>query len=204
MRGRGVMPKIVTDYEREQTKKALIKYTHQLIVERKGIKTITVDDMIRSAGIGKSTFYSIYKSKEMCFYDVLEHSLIDGMKKATMLRQEKMTSEERTIRFLREVYLAKDSLTNYFSPTDIEILFRKLPPEYSEKEHLLSGGGIMDYVAGELGYDEAQAQALDLLLGCVDQVATNYSASDCAREEALNYLIQMLVDFFRKNKRDTK
>jgi AcrR family transcriptional regulator len=154
--------------------------------------------------MGKSTFYSVYKSKEACFVDVLENFLAESLKKADLLRQEKMTSEERTIRFFREIYLAKDGIGHYFSPTDVENLFRKLPPEYSEKKQLIDGGGISEYVMGELKYDELQAETLNLLLGCVDQVATTSLASDESKEEALNYLLSMLVDFFKRNKNDIK
>jgi len=193
------MPKIMSEYEREQTKKSIIKHTHQLILDRKGLKTITVDDIIRSVIMGKSTFYSIYQSKEACFCDVLENEFFNSLNKANLLRQEKITSEERTIRFFREIYLAKDSIGNYVTDADIESIFRKLPPEYSEKGQLLMGGGIIKYVMEELGYNETQAETLNLLLGCVDNVFVSNYGSEQARKEALDYLIHMLVEFF-KNK----
>ena len=194
------MPKPITEYEREQIKKSIIKHTHQLILDRKGIKTITVDDIIRTAVMGKSTFYSIYKSKEACFCDVIENEFITSLEKADLLRQQEMTSEERTVRFFREVYLAKNSIGNYVTEVDIESIFRKLPPEYNEKKQMLMGGGIIKYVIEELGYNETQAETLNLLLSYVDNVFTSNYGSERAKEEAIDCLIQMLVEFFKKNK----
>ena len=198
------MPKPITEYEREQIRQSIIKHTHRLILDRQGIKNITVDDIIRSANMGKSTFYSIYKSKEICFCDVLEKHLIEVLQKADLLRQEEMTSEERTVRFFREVYLAKDSIISFLNPTVIEVLFRKLPPEYNEKKQLLSGGSVIKYAMDGLRYDESQAETLNVMFDCIDQVVTNRSISEQAREEALNYLVQMMVIFFKKNKYSDK
>lgn len=195
------MPKIVTDYEHEQTRKAIIKHTHQLIIEKKGIKNITVDDIIRSVGIGKSTFYSIYKSKEICFCDVIEKSMSDNMAKTKLLRAEKMTSEERTTRFFNEIYLCKESIAHYISPIEMEVLFRRLPPEYSEKVEMYERSEA-SWMVEELGYDESEAEAAGLLLGCVDMVAAKHTASTQAKEEALRSLIQMMVNFFKQNKKD--
>jgi AcrR family transcriptional regulator len=194
------MPNPITEYEREQQKKSIIKHTHQLILERKGIKNITVDDIIRSACMGKSTFYSIYKSKEVCFCDVLEMHLKEVFEKADLLRQEEMTSEERTIRFFREVYLAKDSIVSFINPTVIEVLFRKLPPEYDDKKQMLLSGSVIEYAMGGLCYDETQAEVLNTLFDCIDQTVMSNSISERVREESLNYLVRMMVDFFKSNK----
>jgi len=192
------MPNPITGYEREQQKKSIIKHTHQLILERRGIKNITVDDIIRSACMGKSTFYSIYKSKEICICEVLEAQLTEVLNKADSLMQKEMTIEERTIRFFREIYLAKDSIVSFINPTIMEVLFRKLPPEYNEKKQMLLSEGAIKYAMSGLRYGEIQAETLNVLFDCIDQVVTNASISEYAKEEALNYLIQMMVDFFQK------
>ena len=193
------MPKPITAYERERIKKDILKHTHNLIVERKGLKAVTVEDIVRSAGMGKSSFYSVFKSKEVCFFEVLENAVHDGLNKAELLRQQNLTSEEMVIKFFREVYLAEDSLSNYVSLTDLEALFRKLPPEYSEKEEMLSGGAIMEYMMGEYGFDSDQAEAFNLLLDCIDLVATCRSYSKDAIAKTLDYLLDLMVAFFRDN-----
>ena len=192
------MPNPITGYEREQQKKSIIKHTHQLILERRGIKNITVDDIIRSACMGKSTFYSIYKSKEICICEVLEAQLTEVLNKADSLMQKEMTIEERTIRFFREIYLAKDSIVSFINPTIMEVLFRKLPPEYNEKKQMLLSEGAIKYAMSGLRYGEIQAETLNVLFDCIDHVVTNASISEHAKEEALNYLIQMMVNFFQK------
>jgi len=193
------MPNPITEYEREQQKKSIIKHTHQLILERKGIKNITVDDIIRSACMGKSTFYSIFESKEICFCEVLETHMKDVLSKADSLLQEKMTIEERTTRFFHEVYLAKDSIISFINPTAIEVLFRKLPPEYNEKKQMLLSGNVIHYAMNGLRYGETQAETLNVLFDCIDQVVTNGSITEHTRGDALNYLVKMMINFFETN-----
>jgi len=198
------MPKPIMEYEREQTKKAIIKHTHQLILDRKGVKNITVDDIIQSANMGKSTFYAVYKSKEACLCDVLENHLMGVLEKADLLRQEEMTSEERTRRFFREVYLARDSLVSFITNAVIESIFRKLPPEYSEKEQMLLGGGVKKYALDQLRYDEVQAETLFALFDCIDYIVIARSISERTREETLDYLVETMVTFFKNNKYEAK
>jgi len=198
------MPKPITEYEREQTKKAIVRHTHQLILDRKGIKNITVDDIIHSASMGKSTFYSVYKSKEACLCDVLENHLLGVLEKADSLRQEEMTSEERTRRFFREVYLAKDSLVSFITVSAIESIFRKLPPEYKEKEQMFLGGGVKKYAIDQLRYDETQSETLFALFCCIDYIVVDRFISERAREKTLNYLVEMMVTFFKNNQYETK
>ncbi|EHT9032025.1 TetR/AcrR family transcriptional regulator, partial [Listeria monocytogenes] len=47
------MPKLVTGYERQQTKNLIIEHTSHLIYIKKGIQGFTVEDITRAARIGK-------------------------------------------------------------------------------------------------------------------------------------------------------
>jgi len=194
-----IMPKAISDYEREQVKQSIIKHTHQLILERQGIKNITVDDIIHSAKMGKSTFYAIYKSKEACFVDVLENQLMDAIRKADALVKEDIPNKEKVTRFFYEVYLAKDSIISFINPTVVEVVFRKLPQEYSDKKQQLLGGSVINYAIQEFRYDEVQAEAFNVLFYCIDQVVMDGLITERAREKALNYLVQMMVSFIEEN-----
>ena len=191
------MPNPITDYEREQQRKSIIKHTHQLILERRGIKNITVDDIVHSACMGKSTFYSIFKSKEICIYETFKAALMDVFNKTDALLQKEMTIEERTNKFFREVYFTKDNILIFLNPTVAEVLFRKLPPEYNTEDQMLLSGSVTQYFINGLYYDETQAKTLQVLFDCIDRVASNNYISEQARESALNYLVQMMVMFFQ-------
>ena len=77
-----------TDYETEQLRKALLKEARRCAATL-GMKKTSVDQLTRSVGIAKGSFYKFYASKEMLFfavlesihselYDVAEHALSEG------------------------------------------------------------------------------------------------------------------------------
>ncbi|MCY7428436.1 TetR/AcrR family transcriptional regulator [Listeria monocytogenes ATCC 19115] len=68
------MPKLVTGYERQQTKNLIIEHTSHLIYIKKGIQGFTVEDITRAARIGKRKFYTCFPSKEACLFEVVEYS----------------------------------------------------------------------------------------------------------------------------------
>jgi|GEM_PF-6613484 len=53
------MPKIVTEEEKNQLREAMYRETIRLI-KIKGMKKITVEDIIHAVGIAKGTFYRIF------------------------------------------------------------------------------------------------------------------------------------------------
>ena len=61
----------VTDYETEQLRKALLKETRHCAVTL-GMKKTSVEQLTKSVGIAKGSFYKFYESKEMLFFAVLE------------------------------------------------------------------------------------------------------------------------------------
>ena len=189
------MPKIISEYERKRTKEAIIRHTKQLIIEKKGIRDITVDDIIRSVGLGKSSFYSYFKSKEECIYQVLENALADAIRQFECIKSEQLSTKDKIIKFVREVYLAPDRVDYYFNTSDVEALFRKLPPEYSAKEQEIIGSGLISEIM-ELGnLSRVQAETFYTLLECVEFVSTHKSISEQAREKSLNILILSLADY---------
>jgi len=189
------MPRIITDDERERTKKSILKHTKQLIIDKKGIRDITVDDIIRSAGMGKSTFYSCFKSKEECIYGVFECTLADGLKRAGEISGLNLSVKEKVLRILREVYLSEESLTHYMNPAEVGALFRRLPSEYKEMEHKINGGGIMEYAVEVFGINETQAETINMFLGCIDYIATYRAVSEQARNESLDAIVVLTAEY---------
>ena len=61
------MPKVYSDEE----KKAIIerlKREANILMQEKGVKKTTVDELVKRAGIPKGTFYLFYPSKEMLLW----------------------------------------------------------------------------------------------------------------------------------------
>lgn len=196
------MPKIVSEHEREQTKKAIIKSVKQLIQTKKGIRNIIVDDIIKSVGVGKSTFYSYFNSKEECIYEVIERSQIELSNQYETIMSTNQPRKEKIIKFLRDVYLSEDSISNFISSNDMANLLRKLPPEYNERAEKISNN-IVTIAMRLLNLSMVQTETITVLLDCIDRVVTYTGISKQAKEEALNTLILSITEYVDKNS-DTK
>ena len=192
------MPKIISDYERKRTQEAIIRHTKQLIIAKKGAKDVTVDDIVSSVGLAKGSFYSYFRSKEECLYQVIETALADVYRQVELIKEEKLSTKEKAVKFVREVYLAEDRVTYYFTTTDIEVLFRKLPPEYSEGEQNFIGAGLIANIMRLVDIDKNQAETFYMLLECIEFASAKCTSSKQAKEEALNVLILSLAEYVGK------
>lgn len=128
------MPKIVSEEERKLTQEAIYEKTVRLIKD-KGIRTVTIDDIVTAVGIGKGSFYTYYPSKEACLFEVIKRC-----EKEAFSRMEKMLSSgysdrEKIIQLLKEIFVSRDSLVTSINQLDVEVLLRKLPPEYRVEEN---------------------------------------------------------------------
>ena len=192
------MPKIISEYERQQTKIAITQQTMQLIQAKNGIRDITVDDIVRAVGIGKSSFYSYFKSKEECLFEVIERDYVDTMKKAEEIAKVDMPLKKKIIKYFYDFYLMHDSISNYVSPPELQVLFRKLPPEYSERIKRITDDAIDD-IAAMMHFSKTHAETASALFNCVDFVATMDSISDDARKAALDFLISAIGEYLEQN-----
>lgn len=84
------MPKTYSEEEKKHIIKRLKEEANNLMQE-KGVKKTTVDELVKRVGIPKGTFYLFYPSKEMLLFDVAQdlHDQVDahmeqGMRKLIM------------------------------------------------------------------------------------------------------------------------
>jgi len=188
------MPKVISDYERKRTQEAIIKHAKQLIIEKSGIKDVTVEDIVRSVGLGKGSFYSYFKSKEECLYLVLETTISDVYEQIELLKKEKLSTTEKAEKFVRKVYLSESRVDYYFTTTDIEALFRKLPPEYGHLEQNFIGAGLIENIVEALEISRTYAEAIYTLLECIE-FAANKAISAQAKRDVLDSLIKSFAEY---------
>jgi AcrR family transcriptional regulator len=67
------MAKGFSDHEKQQIKAKLIE-AYEVCLKRYGIQKISIDELVKMAGISKGSFYLFYESKEMLFLDVLDQA----------------------------------------------------------------------------------------------------------------------------------
>jgi AcrR family transcriptional regulator len=125
------MPKAFTERER-QIIGARLKEKGGVMFIRRGIKRTTVDDLARSAGISKGSFFSFFSSKEDLFVTIFKDKLeeLNG----TVRRQiddKKMPAKEVFADFLRKRFVAENNplLSVFHNHEDFEYLTRKTPRE---------------------------------------------------------------------------
>ena len=72
------MPKIYSEKEKKIIIQRL-KEEANLLMQEKGVKKTTVDELVKRVGIPKGTFYLFYPSKEMLLFDVAQdfHEQVD-------------------------------------------------------------------------------------------------------------------------------
>ena len=192
------MPKVISDHEREQTRNAIVNSAMQLIRTQKGIKHITVDEIIKPVGVGKSAFYSHFGSKEECIYEAVENSRIDLLNQFDKIMLTKQSKEKKVVRFLREVYLKEGNISNYISSNDMVVLLRKLPPSYSEREEKMSMN-IFSNMMNRLNLGMVQTETVTVLLDCIDHIVAYADISERVMKAALDTMIVAITDYIEKN-----
>lgn len=196
------MPKIVSEEEREKVREAIYQKTI-LLIRQKGIRGITVDDIAHAVGISKGAFYHYYPSKEAGIYEVIRRSEAElfGSMEETMSQ---MPIEKNQIqKFFHEIFLAPESIILYLSPIDVEVLLRKLPQEYRDRED----EKITDYFQrclNLLKLNENQMEVVALLTDCLGIIATKGAFSQKSTQKALDVLIDAISDYLVGEKENTQ
>jgi AcrR family transcriptional regulator len=190
------MPKIVTEHEKNMVREAMFTQGIELI-RKKGVKRITVEDITNATHIGKGSFYSYYNSKEELLYSIIKKSESRMFERVEAVLSENTNLNERLVKVLKEIYLAADSIVLYVSPSDIELLLRKLPGEVADREASKSN----DYFSRTLslcGIDESRCEmdVLAYLMNALHFVgSTDMTFGERGREKALDILVHSIADY---------
>ncbi|WP_339291631.1 TetR/AcrR family transcriptional regulator [Paenibacillus sp. FSL W8-0187] len=190
------MPKIVTEHEKDMVREAMFTQGIELI-RKKGVKRITVEDITSATHIGKGSFYSYYNSKEELLYSIIKKSESRMFERVEALLSENANLNERLVKVLKEIYLAADSIVLYVSPSDIELLLRKLPAEVADREASKSNN-YFSRTLSLCGIDESRCEmdVLAYLMNALHFVgSTDMSFGERGREKALDFLVHAIADY---------
>lgn len=95
-----------------------------------GIKRTRIEDIARTAGIAKGTFYLFYSSKEILFFELLER--IETTERAPIANKLRAAGKLNFENFVEEEIAALERhpfLLTALRGDDISYLFRKIPAE---------------------------------------------------------------------------
>ena len=192
------MPKIVSEEERALTKQAIYERTIQLM-KQKGIRAITVDDIIGAVGIGKGAFYTYFPSKEICLYDVILQYEKNIFLKIESIIASVYSEKDKLVFLLSELFTSEDNLMTSISPMDKEFLLRKLPIEYHEKEKVKSEDHFQKALLF-MKLNQQQMEVVALLIDCLSFMASNKDYSRAGTKKAQDVLINTISDFIMSAK----
>jgi len=164
------MPKVYSDKEKCEIIARLKAEANELMQE-KGVKKTTVDELVKRAGIPKGTFYLFYPSKEMLLFDCAQefHGQVDeyissGLKKIFGDKPNVTTDYSQYTDEVTDVVLGAMKITQgsclkiLLDPVNMQLVLSKLPQEVLEKHRQDDrdiGGGIIAEIAENKGLDSA-------------------------------------------------
>ncbi len=124
------MPKIYTDDERENIRRALRKEAG-ICLRQYGVRKTTVDELVRRVAIPKGTFYLFYESKEALFFDLLENFASEIENDYLSMLQE--IDENHIVTSLTEIFLSltmrfyDEGLYRFLDGAELSLVLRRLP-----------------------------------------------------------------------------
>ncbi|MGL6197695.1 MAG: TetR/AcrR family transcriptional regulator [Lachnospiraceae bacterium] len=198
------MPKIVSKEEQETIRQALLQQGIALVKD-KGLRNVTVDDIVYAVGIAKGTFYSYYKSKEEWLYAVVKNAEKKAFDSMISIPVDDKNYKDAFINVMKEVYLAPDSLTLFIKPEDMEFLLKKLPKEIQEQENEKSQNNFK-LGADFLGIDETDHLAYGVLSYLMDSLhfiasnKTNYGEAE--RQKSLEITVYAIAEFLETRRKN--
>ncbi len=129
------MPKRFSEKERKAIYKDL-KETALRLILTKGIRKVTVDEIVEAVHIPKGTFYLFYQSKELLLFDAIkevEKKMHQEMEMTISLVNKDTSVDEMTdliVSFYQKAY--EYGFLQLMMSGEMDILIRKLPDEIVE------------------------------------------------------------------------
>ena len=145
------MPKKYSVQERENIRKDLLLHASRSLFH-KGVQDISVDELVKKAGIPKGTFYLFYKTKEELFIDLLVSFRLDVQGEMLSMLQELdenhiVTSRTTVFSHLAEEIYSK-GIYRLLDEQQLQIISRKSDEDIFKRE----SGALLDFFKELFGY----------------------------------------------------
>ena len=186
-------PKLFDLKEREEARIRMLDAGFKLIKEQ-GMTHASVDKVTKAVGLGKSTFYNFFPSKEMFVYEIIRYQrdrakqffmdVLDGREKMTVLEAKN---------FLRRIIFSQDSIYQYLTAQDEAKLEAALPPEYcidpeADRTVFLTLISCMEGVREDVDYKVATNLIKIMALARMNKDSLHTDAL----EKTLNHIYELL------------
>lgn len=124
------MPQVFSLKEKEELSQKMLTVGFELL-KQYGMTHTSVEKVTKAVGIGRSTFYNFFPTKEKFVYEIISYQREKGRKKFNQILngREKMTMPEAK-EYLRYLYSGEDTIYPYLTPTDEAKLQAALPEDF--------------------------------------------------------------------------
>jgi len=126
-----------TNEEKEKIHRDLISAAMDMAAKY-GMKKTSVDQLAERVGISKGMFYKFYPTKEMLFFEMLEHmhSTVYGRAEEVLQNRLDLNEKERLAEaFLVAISIMDDMGMMDFFESEIQFLLRKIPDDVLKKHY---------------------------------------------------------------------
>ena len=134
-------PKVMSEKERNEIKEKMFKKGLELI-KKSGFSGMSVSKITKAAGLGKSTFYNYFESKETFVVELIEFGHIRFWMEIEKLKGENGKISTDNMKYiLRQIVFNEDSIYQYLSTEEekgiIEAVPEKQKPDIREETAIL-------------------------------------------------------------------
>lgn len=154
-------PRIFSTTQREELRIKMLDAGFELIKQH-GMTHASVEKITQAAGLGKSTFYNFFSSKEEFVTDIMEYQR-DRVKRhfeQILNGREKMTVAEGK-EYLKLIVFSRNSIYQYLTAEDMEKLRQASSPEFISPDDSLYDQREAEVMRGLFDHMEGVRPDLD-------------------------------------------
>ena len=183
--------RVFTEEEKKQILKKMFEAGFALI-KKNGLTHTSVEKITDYAGIGKSTFYNFYKSKEEFVVALIKYERNKGIQliKEKLNGREKLTVEESK-NLIKMIIYSQDSIYQYLTEEDTAKLFPEM-----QKNGMIESDLNSEVPAYLLSIFEGLSPDADprIFLNYIRIMALAVSQKEALREDVLDQTLELMFE----------
>ena len=183
--------RVFTEEEKKDIQKKMFEAGFTLI-KQNGLTHTSVEKITDFAGIGKSTFYNFYTSKEEFVIDLIAYERNKAMQmiKEKLNGRPKLTVEESKT-LIRMIIYSQDSIYQYLKAEDVQKLYPAM-----KKKGMIQSDLDSDVPAYLLSIFEGIRSDADprIFLNFIRILALAVSQKDTLRQDVLDQTLELMFD----------
>lgn len=191
--------RVFSEQEKEELRVKMLECGMKLLKQH-GMTHMSIAKIAKEVGIGKSTFYNFFKSKEEFINEMLKYQREKSIAylKNMMVGKDKLSASEskKAVRYLA---LEADNLYKYLTPEEEGILYEKvdevknisLPKEVKRIDFILS---LMEGVRDEIDYPVVANIMKVMAIVAENKYLLHMDGYERTQEELLKVLYAMVFE----------